>query len=113
MTTKMLCAPICVVSSGSCVGSHRLAPEFCLSQTVVKARGKKKKLWVYGTSDNEKYVKDHSFEDSNYVLEPFLEAELDLLQWTQILATLDVCVNEVHPIKFCDRKAMILYPFVW
>ena len=36
---------------------------------------------------------------------------MEPLEWTQILATLDMCVNKVIPIKFCDENGLDLIPF--
>ena len=39
--------------------------------------------------EEEKSIKDY------YIPKPFLEDQFDPLKWTHILATLDVCTNEV------------------
>ena len=42
--------------------------------------------------------------------DPFPEACMEPLEWTQILATLDTCVNEATPIHFCDDEGYDLIP---
>ena len=54
---------------------------------------------------------DRSVTDEAYVPEPFPEVELEPLEWVQILATLDVCVNDVNPTNFCDEQGFDIVPF--
>lgn len=73
-------------------------------------------LWACGASecnsqDKKEWKGDRSYEDSDYVPEPFLEELLEPLEWIQILATLDVCVNETTPTKFCDDEGYDIIPF--
>ena len=35
---------------------------------------------------------------------------MEPLEWTQNLATLDVCVNEVTPTRFCDENGLDITP---
>ena len=35
---------------------------------------------------------------------------MEPLEWTQILATLDTCLNEATPIHFCDDEGYDLVP---
>lgn len=71
-------------------------------------------LWIYGASECGSQVeegeRDRSFEDSDYIPDPFPEEMFEPLEWTQILATLDVCVNEVTPTKFCDKNGLDIVP---
>ncbi|MCO5601140.1 hypothetical protein L7F22_055259 [Adiantum nelumboides] len=43
-------------------------------------------------------------KDDAYIPEPFLEHLFEPFGWTQILSTLDICVNELTPTKFCDDE---------
>ena len=72
-------------------------------------RPKKADLWACGASecnsqDKQEWKGDRSYEDSDYVPEPFPEEQLEPLERIQILATLDVCANETTPTKFCDDE---------
>ena len=50
-------------------------------------------------------------KDEAYVPKPFLEHMFKPNEWNQILATLDVCVNEVRPMKFCDENGYDIVPY--
>ena len=39
-----------------------------------------------------------------YILEPFLEHELEPYGWHDILATLDVCANVHEDAKYCNKE---------
>lgn len=41
--------------------------------------------------------------DEDYILEPFPNDQFIRDAWQDILATVDVCVNEVTPTVFCDE----------
>ncbi|MCO5581536.1 hypothetical protein L7F22_035422 [Adiantum nelumboides] len=73
-------------------------------------------LWVCGASEcgsheNDESMENRSFKDSDYILVPFPEERMEPLVWTQILATLDICVNELTPTRFCDDEGYDLIPF--
>ncbi|MCO5565132.1 hypothetical protein L7F22_018803 [Adiantum nelumboides] len=66
-------------------------------------------IWMCGASDNgdltkEECILERSVTDEAYIPEPFPEHLFEPFGWTQILSTLDVCVNELTPTKFCDEK---------
>ena len=50
-------------------------------------------------------------DDEAYIAEPFPEAKLQPDGWYDVLATVDVCVNEVTPTVFCDEQGYDLVPF--
>ncbi|MCO5566309.1 hypothetical protein L7F22_019986 [Adiantum nelumboides] len=73
----------------------------------------KKEIWMCKASDcsdfdEKEAALDRALGDEAYMPEPFREHMFEPNEWTQILATLDVCVNEVIPTKFCDEMAMTL-----
>ena len=55
--------------------------------------------------------KDRDGDDEAYIPEPFPEAKLQPDGWQDVLATVDVCVNEVTPTVFCDEEGYDLVPF--
>ncbi|MCO5551799.1 hypothetical protein L7F22_005301 [Adiantum nelumboides] len=66
-------------------------------------------VWMCGASDNGDLTKkecilERSVTDEAYIPEPFLEHLFEPFGWTQILSTLDICVNELTPTKFCDEE---------
>ncbi|MCO5599137.1 hypothetical protein L7F22_053237 [Adiantum nelumboides] len=66
-------------------------------------------VWMCGASDNgdltkEECILERSVTDEVYIPEPFLEHLFEPFGWTQILSTLDICVNELTPTKFCDEE---------
>ena len=61
-------------------------------------------VWECNSEDKQEWKGDRSYEDSDYVLEPFPQEQLEPLEWIQILATLDVCENETTSTKFCDDE---------
>src|SRR5271170_600170 len=72
-----------------------------------------KEIWMCGASEEggSKGDLDISACDEAYIPEPFPEADLEPSGWRDILATLDVCVNEVTPTVFCDEEGYDLAPF--
>ncbi|MCO5585802.1 hypothetical protein L7F22_039737 [Adiantum nelumboides] len=56
-------------------------------------------------------MENRYFEDFDYIPEPFPKERMEPLEWTQILATLDICVNELTPTRFCDDEGYDLIPF--
>ena len=48
--------------------------------------------------------------DDAYIPVPFPEDEFKPVEWRGILATLDVCVNEMTPTVFCDEEG---YDVFW
>ncbi|MCO5577929.1 hypothetical protein L7F22_031764 [Adiantum nelumboides] len=66
-------------------------------------------VWMCGASDNgdltkEECILERSVTDEAYIPEPFSEHLFEPFGWTQILSTLDICVNELTPTKFCDEE---------
>lgn len=61
-----------------------------------------------GSSDHGDSVKGISNEA--YITEPFPELELEPLKWREILATLDVSVNDITPTIFCDEESYDIVP---
>jgi hypothetical protein len=73
-------------------------------------------LWMCGASEcgsegKAECTKDRESQDEAYIPEPFLEAKLQPDGWQDVLATVDVCVNEVTPTVFCDEEGYDLTPF--
>ena len=70
-------------------------------------------LWMCGASDNVDNHPESEEEGKSevYVLEPFLEKDFVPHGWNDILATLDVCINEVTPAMFCNEEGYDLFPF--
>ena len=46
-----------------------------------------------------------------YILEPFPNDKFVPDAWMDTLATVDVCINEVNPIKFCDGRGYDIASF--
>ena len=72
-------------------------------------------LWMCGVSDIDNLLKEQcdlnrDTPDDAYVPEPFLEDEFEPIEWRGILATLDVCVNEMTPTIFCDEEGYDIIP---
>ena len=42
--------------------------------------------------------------EKDYIRDPFPEDEFEPVGWRDILATLDVCVNDLTSTKFCDEE---------
>lgn len=86
------------------------------SSPISWLRPKQVDLWACGASecnsqDKQEWKGDRSYEDSDYVPEPFPEEQLEPLEWIQILATMDVCANETTLTKFCDDEGYDIIPF--
>ena len=48
--------------------------------------------------------------DEDYILEPFPNDQFIPDAWQDVLATVDVCVNEVTPTVFCDEEGYDIIP---
>ena len=48
--------------------------------------------------------------DEDYILEPFSNDQFIPDAWQDVLATVDVCVNEVTPTVFCDEEGYDIIP---
>ena len=48
-----------------------------------------------GSLDEDHYIHHRAMDNKEYVPEPFPEELFEPLEWTHILATLDVCTNEI------------------
>ena len=48
--------------------------------------------------------------DEDYILEPFPNDQFIPDAWQDVLATMDVCVNEVTPTVFCDEEGYDIIP---
>ena len=48
--------------------------------------------------------------DEDYILEPIPNDQFIPDAWQDVLATMDVCVNEVTPIVFCDEEGYDIIP---
>ncbi|MCO5557381.1 hypothetical protein L7F22_010944 [Adiantum nelumboides] len=69
----------------------------------------KQEIWMCGAYEcgsltKERCMLERPVEDEACILELFPEHLFEPFGWTQVLATLDVCVNELTPIKFCDEE---------
>ena len=51
-------------------------------------------------------------QDDGYIPEPFPEDEFEPLEWTHILATLDICTNEIVESQFCDEEGFDVQPIL-
>ena len=69
-------------------------------------------LWMCEASDQE-VEGDHEPENDwdSYILDPFPNDKFVPDAWMDILATVDVCVNEVTPSVFCDEEGYDLISF--
>ncbi|MCO5570660.1 hypothetical protein L7F22_024387 [Adiantum nelumboides] len=70
-------------------------------------------VWMCGASENgdltrEECILERSVTDEAYIPEPFPEHLFEPFGWTQILSTLDICVNELTSTKFCDEEGFDL-----
>ncbi|MCO5563849.1 hypothetical protein L7F22_017498 [Adiantum nelumboides] len=66
-------------------------------------------IWMCGPSESgdltkEECILERSVTDEAYIPEPFPEHLFEPFGWTQILSTLDICVNKLTPTKFCDEE---------
>ena len=70
---------------------------------------------TYGCVEHQTLLKEQcalnrDAPDDAYIPEPFLEEEFKPVEWRDILATLDVCVNETMPTVFCDEEGYNVIP---
>ena len=69
-------------------------------------------IWMCGASDHDDQEERKSENDGDtYILDPFPNDKFVPDAWMDILATVDVCVNEVTPIVFCDEEGYDLVSF--
>ena len=70
-------------------------------------------LWMCGASEGEKEESSQKTKETSdpYIPEPFPNDKFIPDAWMDTLATVDVCVNEVTPIVFCDKEGYDLVPF--
>ncbi|MCO5593602.1 hypothetical protein L7F22_047617 [Adiantum nelumboides] len=66
-------------------------------------------VWMCGASDcgdltKEECILERPVTNEAYIPELFLEHLFEPFGWTQILSTLDICVNELTPTKFYDDE---------
>ncbi|MCO5570124.1 hypothetical protein L7F22_023840 [Adiantum nelumboides] len=66
-------------------------------------------VWMCGASDNgdltrKECTQERPVIDEAYIPEPFPEHLFEPFGRTQILSTLDICVNKLTPTKFCDEE---------
>ena len=47
-------------------------------------------------------------ELNDYIPEPFLEHKFEPLGWSDVLATITICVNDVTPTLFCDEDGFYI-----
>ena len=66
-----------------------------------------------GTSNNEEEEpsKEEESESKDYIPKPFPKHEFVPIEWDDVLATLDVCTNEVTPNISCDEMGHDLFSF--
>ena len=65
-----------------------------------------------GASDaEEENDKEEPKSDDTYILDPFPDHNFVPNAWMDILATVDMCVNEVNPITFCDEEGYDIASF--
>ncbi|MCO5586696.1 hypothetical protein L7F22_040638 [Adiantum nelumboides] len=57
-----------------------------------------------GDLTKEECILERSITDEGYIPEPYPEYLFESFGWTQIFSTLDICVNELTPTKFCDDE---------
>ena len=62
-------------------------------------------------NEDDHPMSEEEGKSEDYVPEPFPEKELEPHGWNNILATLDVCTNELTPTMFCDEEGYDLFPF--
>ena len=81
------------------------------NQTKPSWLSKPNQIWMCGASDNGEDQKGEDKDSEVYTPEPFPEHEFEPMGWPDILATLDVCTNEVNPTLFCDEEGYDLFSF--
>ena len=57
-----------------------------------------------GSLRKEDCALERSDNDEEYVPDPFPEEMFEPIEWMQMLANIDVCVNETTPTKFVDEE---------
>ena len=68
-------------------------------------------LWMCGASDADADEDEEDPKhDDTYILEPFLDEKFVPDAWMDILATVNVCVNKVTQLHFCDEEGFDLEP---
>ena len=77
----------------STIGQEELVPSLLVH---------KEPLWLCGMDEEEEGLE--VLGSIEYILEPFLECELEPYGWHDILATLDVCANVHEGARYCDEK---------
>ena len=58
----------------------------------------------------DKWTQDQEGQDEAYIPKSFLEAQLELAGWRDILATVDVYEYETIPIVFYDEEGYDIIP---
>ena len=64
-----------------------------------------------GSLQKEDCALERSEDDANYIPAPFPEEIFEPVEWMQMLANIDVCVNETTPTKFVDEEGHDIVPF--
>ena len=72
-------------------------------------------LWMcgaldHGSLDENQCIHNQAMIDKDYVPKPFLEDLFEPLEWTHILATLDVCTKKITQTQFCDEEGNDIIP---
>ena len=68
-------------------------------------------LWMCGASNAEDKNEEEPKFDDAYILDPFPDHKFVRDAWMDILATVDMCVNKVNPITFCDEEGYDIASF--
>ena len=63
-----------------------------------------------GSLDEDHCIHHRAMDKKEYVLEPFPKELFEPLEWTHILATLDVCTNKITQTQFCDEEGNDIIP---
>ena len=87
------------------------------SAVIPSWKNTKAPLWMCGASDQgslhqEDCVLYRPIEDEAYMPEPFPEEEFEPLEWSHLLATLDVFTLEEIPTKFYDENGYDIMPIM-
>ena len=72
-------------------------------------------LWMCGDFDQGSLDENHcihhrAMDEKEYIPKPFLEDLFEPLEWTHVLATLDVCTNKITQTQFCDEEGNDIIP---
>ena len=60
---------------------------------------------------NENHCIHHrAMDNKEYVPKPFPKNLFEPLEWTHVLATLDVCMNKITKTQFCDEEGNDIIP---